>query len=82
MCLGYCPLTVSYTHLDVYKRQGITGSDGKTTTSSIIAELLKAAGKTVHLGGNIGKPLLCEIPSFGPDDIAVLEDVYKRQVER
>ena len=52
---------------------GITGSDGKTTTSSIIAELLKAAGKTVHLGGNIGKPLLCEIPSFGPDDIAVLE---------
>ena len=52
---------------------GITGSDGKTTTSSIIAELLKAAGRTVHLGGNIGKPLLCEIPSFGPDDIAVLE---------
>ena len=52
---------------------GITGSDGKTTTSSIIAELLKAAGRTVHLGGNIGKPLLCEIPSFSPDDIAVLE---------
>ena len=55
------------------KIYAVTGSDGKTTTSSIIAELLKAAGKTVHLGGNIGKPLLCEIPSFGPDDIAVLE---------
>lgn len=51
----------------------VTGSDGKTTTSSIIAELLKAAGKTVHLGGNIGKPLLPEIPCFNPDDIAVVE---------
>ena len=52
---------------------GITGSDGKTTTSSIIAELLKAAGLRVHLGGNIGKPLLTEIPDFRPEDIAVLE---------
>ena len=52
---------------------GITGSDGKTTTSSIIAELLKAGGKRVHLGGNIGKPLLTEIPDIQPDDVAVLE---------
>ncbi len=52
---------------------GITGSDGKTTTSSIIAELLKAGGKRVHLGGNIGKPLLTEIPDILPDDVAVLE---------
>ena len=51
----------------------ITGSDGKTTTSSIIAELLKAAGYTVHLGGNIGHPLLCDLPEFKVDDIAVLE---------
>lgn len=51
----------------------ITGSDGKTTTSSIIAELLKAAGYTVHLGGNIGHPLLCDLPEFEADDIAVLE---------
>lgn len=51
----------------------ITGSDGKTTTSTIIAELLKHAGYTVHLGGNIGKPLLCDIPEIKPDDIAVLE---------
>lgn len=52
---------------------GITGSDGKTTTSSIIAELLKAAGVRVHLGGNIGKPLLTEIPDILPGDVAVLE---------
>lgn len=51
----------------------ITGSDGKTTTSSIIAELLRAAGKRVHLGGNIGRPLLTDIPNMTPDDIAVLE---------
>ncbi len=51
----------------------ITGSDGKTTTSTIISELLKAAGYRVHLGGNIGHPLLCEIPEIAEDDIAVLE---------
>ena len=51
----------------------ITGSDGKTTTSTLIAKLLAAEGYTVHLGGNIGKPLLCESPSFRPEDIAVLE---------
>ena len=36
----------------------VTGSDGKTTTTTLIAEMLKAAGKTVWLGGNIGTPLL------------------------
>ena len=51
----------------------VTGSDGKTTTTTIISELLKAAGYRVHLGGNIGKPLLCELPDFRPEDIAVLE---------
>lgn len=51
----------------------ITGSDGKTTTSTVISELLKASGRTVHLGGNIGHPLLCEIPSMTPEDVCVLE---------
>ena len=39
---------------------GVTGSDGKTTTTTILSELLKSAGKTVHIGGNIGAPLLCD----------------------
>ncbi len=52
---------------------GITGSDGKTTTTTVISEMLKAEGCTVHLGGNIGKPLLPEIETIRPEDIAVVE---------
>ena len=55
------------------KTIAVTGSDGKTTTTTIISEMLKAAGKTVHLGGNIGKPLLPEIETVSPDDWAVVE---------
>ena len=51
----------------------VTGSDGKTTTTTIISELLKAQGYRVHLGGNIGKPLLCELPNIRAEDFAVLE---------
>lgn len=52
---------------------GVTGSDGKTTTTTIIAKLLEAEGKTVHLGGNIGKPLLPDVEKMAPTDIAVVE---------
>ena len=51
----------------------VTGSDGKTTTTTIVSELLKAAGKKVHLGGNIGRPLLPEIDEISPEDTAVVE---------
>lgn len=51
----------------------VTGSDGKTTTTSIIAEFLKSAGKNVHLGGNIGTPLLPIIESISSEDYAVVE---------
>lgn len=51
----------------------VTGSDGKTTTTTIISEFLKASGQNVHLGGNIGKPLLPEIESVKPTDYAVVE---------
>ena len=52
---------------------GVTGSDGKTTTTTIIAGLLQAAGKKVHLGGNIGHPLLAETQAIQPEDVAVVE---------
>ena len=51
----------------------ITGSDGKTTTSTITAKLLEAAGYTVHLGGNIGTPLFDRLPEIRPEDFVVLE---------
>ena len=52
---------------------GVTGSDGKTTTTSVVAGLLQAAGYTVHLGGNIGWPLLPEIEKIRPEDVVVVE---------
>jgi UDP-N-acetylmuramoylalanine--D-glutamate ligase len=51
----------------------VTGSDGKTTTTTLISEMLKASGKTVHLGGNIGKPLYARIEQVKPEDVAVVE---------
>ena len=51
----------------------VTGSDGKTTTTTLISEILKASGKTVWLGGNIGTPLLDQIPKIREQDFAVVE---------
>ena len=51
----------------------VTGSDGKTTTTSVIAQMLRAAGKTVWLGGNIGMPLLPLCDQMGEEDFAVVE---------
>ena len=51
----------------------VTGSDGKTTTTTIIAKLLEAAGRRVYVGGNIGHPLLAEADAMAPDGVAVLE---------
>ena len=51
----------------------VTGSDGKTTTTTLIAEMLKKEGKKVWLGGNIGTPLLSLIPQMQMDDYAVVE---------
>ena len=51
----------------------VTGSDGKTTTTTLVAEMLKAAGKTVWLGGNIGTPLLPLVREMKETDYAVVE---------
>lgn len=52
---------------------GITGSDGKTTTSTLIYLMLKEQGIRCHLGGNIGTPLLTKLDKIRPEDVAVLE---------
>ncbi len=51
----------------------VTGSDGKTTTTTLISEMLKAAGNTVWLGGNIGTPLLPLTRQMKETDYAVVE---------
>ncbi len=51
----------------------VTGSDGKTTTTTLISQILRAEGKTVWLGGNIGTPLLPLCPQMGKEDYAVVE---------
>ena len=51
----------------------VTGSDGKTTTTTLISEMLKADGKTVWVGGNIGTPLLPRVREMNSADYAVVE---------
>lgn len=51
----------------------VTGSDGKTTTTTLIAEMLKRQGFTCYLGGNIGRPLLSEVENIRQEDKVVLE---------
>lgn len=60
---GLCPCRI----------YGVTGSDGKTTTTTIISELLKAEGRRVHIGGNIGKALLPIVETIAETDAAVVE---------
>ena len=61
---------VRYTKGKVY---GITGSDGKTTTTTIISKLLEEQGYKTWVGGNIGTPLFSQIENINEDDRVVLE---------
>ncbi len=51
----------------------ITGTNGKTTTTTLIGEIFKHGGRTVCVGGNIGLPLAPEVEKYGPDDVIVAE---------
>ncbi len=66
-------LEVAYRYLPDVKIIGITGSNGKTTTTTIIYEFLKAAGIPVHLAGNIGYPLCSQIDGIKKGDVIVTE---------
>lgn len=61
--MALCPATVF----------GVTGSDGKTTTTTLISKLLDGGEGRVYLGGNIGKPLLPEVMNMRESDYAVVE---------
>ncbi len=52
---------------------GITGSDGKTTTTTVVGEILRKAGYEVYVGGNIGTPLFTEVEKIRAQDVVVLE---------
>src|SRR5690625_4398139 len=52
---------------------GVTGSSGKTTTTALIGEILAAAGWRVHVGGNIGRPLIETVDDIAKTDWVVLE---------
>lgn len=66
-------LEVAYRYLPEVKIIGITGSNGKTTTTTIIYNILKEAGLPVHLAGNIGLPLCNQIDDIKKGDILVVE---------
>ena len=55
------------------KMIGVTGTEGKTTTTSLIYEICKKAGYNCFLGGNIGKPIFTKINQMKPEDIVILE---------
>lgn len=56
-----------------YNTIGVTGSDGKTTTTTLIYEMLTAAGRRAFIGGNIGDPLLPRLKDMSDGDFAVVE---------
>ncbi len=52
---------------------GITGSAGKTTTTTLVGEIMRAAQYTTYVGGNIGNPLIGDLGSITPRDRVVME---------
>jgi UDP-N-acetylmuramoylalanine--D-glutamate ligase len=52
---------------------GVTGSSGKTTTTALAGEMLKASGRRTWIGGNIGQPLIGRASEIGPADTVVME---------
>ncbi len=51
----------------------ITGSSGKTTTTTLVGEMLRSSGIRAHVGGNIGRPLVDRLDTLEPGDVVILE---------
>jgi UDP-N-acetylmuramoylalanine--D-glutamate ligase len=51
----------------------ITGSSGKTTTTTLLGKIMAAAGRNVWVGGNIGQPLIGVVDQISPSDVVVME---------
>jgi UDP-N-acetylmuramoylalanine--D-glutamate ligase len=62
-----------FCHLCPARIVGITGSSGKTTTTTLVGKMLAAAGRTTWVGGNIGRPLIEVVDQIQPDDAVVME---------
>lgn len=52
---------------------GVTGTEGKTTTTTLINEIVKKSGRKTYLGGNMGKPIFTKIRNIKPENIIILE---------
>ena len=63
-------LTIARLRAPIY---AVTGSNGKSTVTSLLGRVVEAAGRRAFVGGNIGRPLLNEVDAIGPEDRAVLE---------
>jgi UDP-N-acetylmuramoylalanine--D-glutamate ligase len=62
-----------FTHLCPAPVVGITGSSGKTTTTTLVGEMLTAGGRRTWVGGNIGQPLIGHLQEIGTSDVVVME---------
>ncbi len=68
--IGELELAASLTELPII---AVTGTNGKTTTVSLLGEMFKQAGQVAHVAGNIGFPLSAAVLQAGPEDVLVAE---------
>ncbi len=68
--LGELELAASMTNLPII---AVTGTNGKTTTVSLLGEMFKQSGQVAHVAGNVGYPLSAAVMQAGPEDVLIAE---------